>query len=76
MTVSRKVQYSKVESITYNINERDINEAIIIFLKQKFPEDKIEWFRQAWTFVHGETDDDGNVYCEAIRSVSEETYEK
>ena len=75
MTVSRKVQYSKVESITYNINERDINEAIIIFLKQKFPEDKIEWFHQAWIFVHGETDD-GKVYCEAIRSVSEETYEK
>ena len=75
MTVSKTVRYSKVESITFKINERDINEAIIIFLKQKFPEDKIVMFHQAWTFEHGETDD-GKVYCEVIRNVSKEVNEK
>ena len=75
MAILKTVQYSKVESITFKVEERDINEAIIIFLKQKFPEDKIEWFHQAWTFEHCEHDN-GKVYCEAVRSVSEEVVEK
>ena len=75
MTVTKTVQYSKVESISFTVEERDINEAIIIFLKQKFPEDKIEWFHQTWKFEYGDTDD-GKVYCEAVRNVWEEVVEK
>jgi predicted subunit of tRNA(5-methylaminomethyl-2-thiouridylate) methyltransferase len=70
MTVSKTIQYSKVESILYRIDELEINKAIILLLKEKFPEDHIEWLHQSWLFEHCENDN-GKVYCEATRRVTE-----
>ena len=72
MTVSKVIQYSKVESITYKIDEQGMNHAVILLLKEKFPEDKIKYYHQAWTFYYGDTDDN-KIYCEVVRRVTKET---
>jgi hypothetical protein len=72
MTVSKTIQFSKVESITYKINEQDISHAIILLLREKFPEDNLEYYHQAWHFEYGDTDS-GETYCEAVRRITKET---
>ena len=63
MAVTATTYYSKVEKVVYRIGEFDLNDAVKLLLKKKFPETKFS-SNNNWTFEYCD-DEHGNTYCDA-----------